>query len=46
MVGQAMGQLAEGKFRCRYARSESVRLSAAQAILELGPKLRKSVEFE
>jgi hypothetical protein len=54
MTSQALGRLVENMvsaadtlgFLTRKARSESVRLGAARALLELGVKLRESVELE
>lgn len=54
MFGRALGSIAEGSASgalvlrqlALKAKSESVRLAAARALLELGPKLRESVELE
>jgi len=53
LVGRALGRLADGMAdaadvlrQLLNAKSESVRLSAARALLELGVKLRESVELE
>jgi len=53
MVGRALGKMADGMAdaadRLRQllaAESESVRLGACRALLELGVKLRESVELE
>jgi hypothetical protein len=53
MLSQALGRLADGMSEAadtlRYllnARGETVRLSAARSILELGPRLRDAVELE
>jgi hypothetical protein len=54
MTARAVGRLADGMasaadtlgYLCRKARSETVRLGAARALLELGNKLRESVELE
>ncbi len=53
MVGRALGRMADGmsdaaaKLReLLTAESESVRLGAARALLELGTKLRESVDHE
>jgi hypothetical protein len=53
LVGQALGKLADGmsdaaaKLReLLAAQSEAVRLGACRALLELGVKLRESVELE
>src|SRR5262245_61678447 len=54
MFAQALGRMAEGAVSavvvlrqlCLKGKSESVRLSAARSILELGNKLRESVELE
>jgi hypothetical protein len=54
MFARALGCLAEGaasgalvlRQLCLKAKSESVRLAAARALLELGGKLRDSVDFD
>lgn len=53
MTGRALGRLVDGMAfaadalrKLLTAKSESVRLSAARAVLELGTKLRESVELE
>src|SRR5262249_28909202 len=54
MTSRALGRLADGMFSaadtlgylCRQGQSEMVRLGAARALLELGVKLRESVELE
>jgi len=53
MVCRAAGQLADGMAQAvatlrelLTAESESVRLAAARSILEIGPKLRETVELE
>ena len=54
MTARALGKLVDGMvsaadtlgFLCRKGKSEMVRLSAARAILELGTKLRESIELE
>jgi hypothetical protein len=53
MVTQALGRIADGMAdaaatlrKLLKAKSESVRLSACRALLELGVKLRESVELE
>jgi hypothetical protein len=54
MFGRALGSLAEGaasgalmlRQLCLKAKSESVKLGAARALLELGPRMRDSVEME
>jgi hypothetical protein len=53
MVAQAAGQLADGMAeaattlrRLLTAEAESVRLSAARSILEIGTRLRETVELE
>ncbi|HVS39970.1 MAG TPA: helix-turn-helix domain-containing protein [Gemmataceae bacterium] len=54
MFSRALGCIAEGcassalvlRQLALKAKSESVKLSAARALLELGPKLRESVELE
>lgn len=54
MTSRALGRLADGMasaaetlgFLSRKGKSEMVRLSAARAVLELGQKLRESVELE
>jgi hypothetical protein len=53
MVGRALGRMADGMTEAAdtlrlllAARGESVRLGAARALLELGAKLRESVELE
>jgi hypothetical protein len=54
MTSQALGRLVEGMvsaadtlvFLCRKGKSETVRLGAARALLELGTTLRESVEWE
>jgi HEAT repeat protein len=53
MVARAAGQLADGMAQAvatlrelLTAESESVRLAAARSILEIGPKLRETVELE
>jgi HEAT repeat protein len=53
MVARAMGNITEGMTdaattlrKLLKAKSESVRLSACRALLELGVKLRESVELE
>jgi hypothetical protein len=54
MTGQAVGRLVDGMvsaadtlgYLCRKGKSEMVRLGAARALLELGVKLRETVEFE
>jgi hypothetical protein len=54
MFSRALGCMAEGAVSgalvlrqlCLRAKSESVRLGAARALVELGNKLRESVEFE
>jgi hypothetical protein len=54
MTARALGRLADGMasaaetlgFLCRKGKSEQVRLGAARALLELGVKLRESVELE
>jgi hypothetical protein len=53
MAGRALGKMADGMAdaadglrRLLAAESESVRLGACRALLELGTKLRKSVELE
>jgi hypothetical protein len=53
MVGRALGRMAEGMAEAAdklrellTAESESVRLGAARALLELGVSLRESVELE
>jgi HEAT repeat protein len=53
MVGRALGRMADGMAEAAdklrqllAAESESVRLGAARALLELGAKLRESVELE
>jgi hypothetical protein len=54
MTARAMGRLMDGMvsaadtlgYLSRTGKSEMVRLSAARAILELGTKLRESVELE
>src|SRR4051794_31647127 len=54
MTSQALGRLVEGMasaadtlgFLCRKGKSEQVRLGAARALIELGVKLRDSVELE
>lgn len=54
MTGRALGRLVEGMasaadtlgYLSRRGKSEMVRLSAARAVLELGVKLRDSVELE
>jgi hypothetical protein len=53
MVGRALGKMADGMTEAAdtlrallTAEGESVRLGAARSILELGNKLRESVELE
>jgi hypothetical protein len=53
MVGRALGRMADGMAEAAdklrellTAESESVRLGAARALLELGVRLRESVELE
>jgi transposase-like protein len=54
MTGRALGRLVDGMasaaetlgYLSRKGKSEMVRLSAARAVLELGHKLRESVELE
>jgi hypothetical protein len=53
MVQQALGKMADGMAEAAdtlrqllHAKSESVRLGAARSLLELGVKLRESVELE
>jgi transposase-like protein len=54
MFSRALGCMADGAVSgalvlrqlCLKATSENVRLGAARALLELGPKLRESVELE
>ena len=54
MFSRALGSIAEGSASgalvlrqlALKAKSESVKLSAARALLELGPRLRESVELE
>jgi hypothetical protein len=54
MTSRALGRLVEGMvsaadtlgFLCRKGKSEQVRLGAARALLELGVKLRETVELE
>jgi hypothetical protein len=54
MTSRALGRLADNMasaadtlgYLCRQGKSEMVRLSAARAVLELGNKLRESVELE
>jgi len=54
MTGRALGRLADGMagaadtlgFLSRKGKSETVRLGAARAVLELGNKLREAVELE
>jgi HEAT repeat protein len=53
MLAQALGRIADGMSEAATtlrkllkAKSESVRLSACRALLELGVKLRESVELE
>lgn len=54
MTSRAVGRLADGMadaadtlgFLCRKARSETVRLGAARALLELGVRVREAVELE
>jgi hypothetical protein len=54
MTSRALGRLADNMasaadtlgYLCRKGKSETVRLGAARAILELGAKLRESVELE
>lgn len=54
MTSRALGRLADGMagaadtlgFLSRKGKSETVRLGAARAILELGSKLREAVEME
>jgi hypothetical protein len=54
MFNRALGRLAEGavgsvlmlRQLCLKAKSETVRLAAARALLEQGTRLRESVEFE
>ena len=54
MTSRALGRLVDGMvsaadtlgYLCRKGKSEMVRLSAARAVLELGNKLRETVELE
>jgi hypothetical protein len=54
MTSRALGRLVDSMtsaadtlgFLCRKGKSEQVRLGAARALLELGVKLRETVEFE
>src|SRR5262245_40168611 len=54
MTSQALGKLVENMksaadtlgYLCRKGKSETVRLGAARALLELGVKIRESVELE
>jgi HEAT repeat protein len=53
LVGRALGRMADGMAEAAdvlrqllAAKSESVRLGAARSLLELGVKLRESVELE
>lgn len=53
MTARALGQMTEGMVyaaktlrRLLYAKSETIRLGAARAVIELGVKLRESVEME
>jgi hypothetical protein len=54
LTEQALGELVSNMasacdtlaFLCRRAKSQAVRLSAARSILELGSRLRESVELE
>jgi hypothetical protein len=54
MTSRALGRLVDSMtsaaatldYLCRKGKSEMVRLSAARAVLELGQKLRESVELE
>jgi hypothetical protein len=53
MIGRALGKMADGMSegaevlrQLLKARSETVRLGAARSMLELGVKLRESVEIE
>src|SRR5262245_22091858 len=54
MTSRALGKLVDGMasaadtlgFLCRKGKSETVRLGAARALLELSVKLRESVELE
>jgi hypothetical protein len=53
MIGRALGKMADGMAEAAgtlrellTAESESVRLGAARSLLELGVKLRESVELE
>jgi hypothetical protein len=44
-LGNGCSQAVEALTQLLAAKSETVRLGAARAILELGPRLRESVEF-
>ncbi len=54
MTSRALGKLLDGMssaadtlgYLCRRGKSEQVRLGAARALLEMGPKMRESVELE
>jgi hypothetical protein len=54
LTARALGRLVDGMvsaadtlgYLCRKGKSEMVRLSAARAVLELGVRLRESVELE
>ena len=53
MIGQALGRMADGMSgaadalrKLLKAKSESVRLGACRAMLELGVKLREAVDHE
>lgn len=54
LIGTALGKLADGMataadtlgYLSRKAKSETVRLGASRAVIELGVKLRESVELE